>query len=170
MAEVIDAISLTNPVFRSYIFWSTVLVLKMLAMSILTALQRFKNKVGLTFNLCQPMFSSFLLFQSFANPEDAASFKDLKPKFDDPDVERVRRAHRNDLENILAFITVALFYVLTSPHTFLAINLFRAASISRIVHTIVYAIIPTQPARGISWFVCYAITAYMGLQVLLFFL
>lgn len=45
MAAVIDAISLTNPVFRSFVFWSTVMILKMLAMSVLTGMKRFKNKV-----------------------------------------------------------------------------------------------------------------------------
>lgn len=96
--------------------------------------------------------------------------KNVKPKFGDEDVERVRRAHRNDLENILPFIAVAFFYVLTSPQAFIAINLFRAAAIARIVHTLVYAIIPTQPARAISWFVCYGATGYMAVQTALFFM
>lgn len=74
------------------------------------------------------------------------------------------------MENIPAFITVAFLYMLTSPQVFLATNLFRAAAIGRIVHTIVYAIFPTQPARAFAWFACYASTIYMGLQVLIFFL
>lgn len=45
MAAVIESLSLTNQVFRAFVFWSTVMILKMLAMSILTAMQRFKNKV-----------------------------------------------------------------------------------------------------------------------------
>lgn len=73
------------------------------------------------------------------------------------------------MENILIFLTVGFFYVLTGPSTFLAVNLIRIAAIARIVHTFVYAIFPMQPARAIAWFACYGITAYMALQVLFFF-
>lgn len=34
-----------NPVFRGFIFYNSVLVVKMMAMSVLTAIQRVKNKV-----------------------------------------------------------------------------------------------------------------------------
>lgn len=39
-------LELSNPVFSSYVLWSSILVLKMLAMSLLTAVQRFKNQVS----------------------------------------------------------------------------------------------------------------------------
>lgn len=45
MATFTEAFDIANPVFRSYAFWSVVLVLKMMAMSVLTAMQRVKNKV-----------------------------------------------------------------------------------------------------------------------------
>lgn len=45
MATAIDAISYNNEVFRTFVYWGAILGLKMLAMSFLTALQRFKNKV-----------------------------------------------------------------------------------------------------------------------------
>lgn len=41
-----NLIDLSNPVFSSYVLWSSVLVLKMLAMSLLTAVQRFRNQVS----------------------------------------------------------------------------------------------------------------------------
>lgn len=44
----LELLSLTNPVFKSYTFWAGVLVIKMLAMSLLTAVQRFKTKVRAT--------------------------------------------------------------------------------------------------------------------------
>lgn len=43
MSKLLD---LGNPVFSSYVLWSSVLVLKMLAMSLLTAVHRFKNQVS----------------------------------------------------------------------------------------------------------------------------
>lgn len=109
-------------------------------------------------------------FQTFANPEDLPS-KKLKVKFADEDVERVRRAHRNDLENILPFFAVGLLYVLTNPDAFIAINLFRAVAISRIVHTLVYAVVVVpQPARALSWAIAYGTTGFMAVKTILFFL
>ncbi|ALC48562.1 Mgstl [Drosophila busckii] len=144
----LELLTLANPVFKSYAFWSGVLVLKMFVMSLLTAIQRFKTK-------------------TFANPEDLMSPK-LKVKFDDPNVERVRRAHRNDLENILPFFIIGLLYTLTNPAAFLAINLFRAVAIGRIVHTLVYAVVVVpQPARALAFFVALGASIYMALQVVL---
>lgn len=94
----------------------------------------------------------------------------MKVKFDDPDVERVRRAHRNDLENIIPFALLGLLYVLTNPSAFLAINLIRAGAIARIVHTLVYAVVVIpQPARALAFFVTYGIAIYMGIQSFFYF-
>jgi len=45
MASPVELLSLSNPVFKSFTFWVGVLVIKMLLMSLLTAVQRFKTKV-----------------------------------------------------------------------------------------------------------------------------
>ncbi|XP_044728191.1 microsomal glutathione S-transferase 1-like isoform X2 [Chrysoperla carnea] len=141
-----------NPIFRAWLFYNAILVLKMLAMSVLTAKQRMTKKV-------------------FANPEDAKGFKQAKVRFDDEDVERVRRAHLNDLENILVYFLASYLYIFTNPSAFVAVNLFRVYTLARIVHTLVYAVIPLpQPARGFSWGVGYGITIYMGVISLLNFL
>lgn len=92
----------------------------------------------------------------------------LKVKFDDPNVERVRRAHRNDMENIVPFLVIGLLYTLTNPSAFWAINFFRAVGIARIAHTLVYAVVVVpQPARALAFFVAHLTTAYMALQVVL---
>ena len=101
----------------------------------------------------------FSFQQAFANPEDAGPNTELKI---DEDVERVRRAHMNDLENIPAFIIAALFYVMTEPQSDVALWLIRIAVIARFGHTIVYAIYPIrQPARGICFITCLLITIFM---------
>ncbi|XP_013117190.1 microsomal glutathione S-transferase 1 [Stomoxys calcitrans] len=146
---VTDLLTFDNAVFKAYTFWSGVLLLKLLAMSVLTALHRFKTR-------------------TFANPEDCMSKKD-KVTYDNPYVERVRRAHLNDLENILPFFVTGFFYVLTNPSAFLAINLFRLVAAARILHTLVYAVfIIPQPARALSFFAAYLATAYMAFQVVIF--
>lgn len=48
MSAVYELLSKDNVVFRAYAFWVTVLLLKTLAMSILTGLQRFRTKVRKT--------------------------------------------------------------------------------------------------------------------------
>lgn len=45
MAPVVELLSRNNPVFSAYVFYSTILILKMLAMSALTGRQRFRKKV-----------------------------------------------------------------------------------------------------------------------------
>lgn len=91
-------------------------------------------------------------------------------KLDDPHVERVRRAHLNDLENVIPFLLAGLFYILTNPAAGLAIMLIRIAAVARIVHTIVYAVVVIpQPARALAFFVAYGISIYMAVQSLLYF-
>lgn len=105
------------------------------------------------------------LSQTFANPEDLKLRKAKEVCFDEPHVERVRRAHRNDLENILPFILIALIYVLTDPNALCAGCLFRVVFGCRLVHTIVYAVyVVPQPARAIAFFVPMGITMYMAVQ------
>lgn len=85
---VFDALSVNNHAFCVYITWGGFLIIKMLLMSFLTAF--FRTKKG-----------------AFANPEDVRGKDNVEVKKDE-DVERVRRSHLNDLENIPAFLFGAL--------------------------------------------------------------
>lgn len=88
-----------NPLFETYLFYSSVLILKMLLMTAMTTMHRFKNKVIRNKNtlfqlLCfyfvfLKLIGKCFFFQAFANPEDA-SFMKVKVKINDV-VERVRR-------------------------------------------------------------------------------
>lgn len=144
------SISLGDPAAQSYMFYSGLLALKMFGVTFLTSRQRYSKKV-------------------FANEEDAKS-KNGKIKFDDPDVERVRRAHLNDLENIPAFWVLGALYLTTGPSASLATNLFRIYAGGRVLHTFVYAVKPLpQPARGICFGVPFLITIYMGVKVIQYY-
>uniref|UniRef100_A0A0A9XBA4 Microsomal glutathione S-transferase 1 n=1 Tax=Lygus hesperus TaxID=30085 RepID=A0A0A9XBA4_LYGHE len=144
-SESSKMMSLDNPVFRAYLFYCCVLVLKVLGVVALIGRQRFTKKI-------------------FRSPEDCTILKNAKVKYDDPDIERPRRAHLNDLENIPFFFVAAFAYMLTNPNPWLAINLFRAFTFARIAHTFVYAVVVIpQPARVISWGIGYAITIYMAI-------
>jgi uncharacterized membrane protein len=45
MAPVVELLSINNPVFSAFVFYSTILIIKVLAMAPLTARQRFRKKV-----------------------------------------------------------------------------------------------------------------------------
>lgn len=75
------------------------------------------------------------------------------------------------MENILPYLSVGLFYVLTDPNPMVATILFRVATIARFVHTFVYAIyVVPQPARGISFAIHFAITLYMAVMCIIYFI
>lgn len=133
---VFDALSYDNVVFRGYITWGGLLIMKMLAMSMLTGVQRtLKGVRSLQVARCVTQFQGkFITFQAFENPEDAGANTELKKN---ETVERVRRAHLNDLENIPAFLIAAFFYVMSEPQPDVGFWLIRIAVIARILHTIV---------------------------------
>ncbi|XP_055298543.1 microsomal glutathione S-transferase 1-like [Sitodiplosis mosellana] len=152
----LDLLSFSNPVFSSYAYWGAILVIKCFLMSPWTSYFRYKNKAPIS-------------------PEDVSIHKfvgargEIKVNHSHPEVERVRRGHLNDLENILPYLFVGLFYVLTNPSVSLAKTLFKVAALARIVHTIVYTVIVIpQPARGTAWAIHYAIALYMAISVVLY--
>ncbi|GAB0094415.1 hypothetical protein DMENIID0001_097110 [Sergentomyia squamirostris] len=145
MEEIFDLYSLSNPVLRTHVFWSSILMVKVLSMSIATGL---KKKLG---------------------KKDDKAVKSKSKTTVSPvreDVERIRRAHMNDMENIYVFILVGWIYILTNPHQWLAMTLIKAFSITRILHTLVYAFAPIpQPTRFIFFIIGVTINVYMGVMV-----
>ncbi|XP_035717778.1 microsomal glutathione S-transferase 1-like [Vespa mandarinia] len=142
--------AINTEIMKVFGFWSSVLVLKMLAMVILTARYRFTKKI-------------------FANSEDIFS-KKCKVVYDDPDIERVRRNHLNDLENVLPWFIITYIWLTTGPSIWLAGILIKTFVISRIIHTLVYAVFPQQPARFLSFFFGYCIMGYEAFASLLYYL
>lgn len=139
-----------NPVFEGFAFYAGILILKMILMAPLTGIQRFRKK-------------------AFANPEDTVAHG-VDVKNDDEDVERVRRAHLNDLENIPIFLLTGVLFVLTDPDVVFALMLFRLYTLTRIIHTIVYAIyVVRQPARVIAFLVGLVINIIMIIFVFINF-
>lgn len=47
MTQLLDNLKYENPVLRAYVFWSSILIIKMLLMSFLTGMKRFATKVNL---------------------------------------------------------------------------------------------------------------------------
>ncbi|XP_068892970.1 microsomal glutathione S-transferase 1-like [Tenebrio molitor] len=139
-----------NPVFRCYLFYTAILTLKMMFMSLLTIRQRVMNN-------------------SFVSEEDAMYLKGMVSRTNEQ-VERVRRGHRNDMENIYLFFIIGFAYIWTDPSPFWANLLFLVFTVTRIVHTCVYTVvIMPQPIRGRAWLIGFLITGYMAVRTLLHF-
>jgi len=127
---VSDAV-LANPALRLFAIVSLVLVLKMALVGVYTSTLRVGRKV-------------------FATPEDYALQGMAVKGGTDPDIERVRRAHQNDLENILPFFVVGFFFALTRPPLVAAEIFFVGFALARILHSVFY-IRAMQPHRTIAF-------------------
>ncbi|MCI4389131.1 hypothetical protein PGIGA_G00094380 [Pangasianodon gigas] len=146
MAHEID-----SELFLAFSTYATIVILKMMFMSPLTAYYRITRK-------------------AFANMEDTATAKTPEEKKKmlrvNDDVERVRRCHQNDLENIIPFVLVGLLYTLTGPELSTALLHFRLFVGSRFFHTIAYVTPLPQPSRGLSWMVGMGTTFSMAYHIL----
>ncbi|GIW41798.1 MAG: hypothetical protein KatS3mg076_2375 [Candidatus Binatia bacterium] len=137
------------PGFSLYAACSAVLVLKMMAVGTYTSILRIGRK-------------------RFATPEDY-QMQGLAPTTTpDEDIERVRRAHRNDLENILPFFLSGFLYVLAEPTVLGTRVCFLGFTAARILHSIFY-IRAMQPHRTIAFMIGYVLLLWMTLVVLFHF-
>ncbi|XP_026090495.1 microsomal glutathione S-transferase 1-like [Carassius auratus] len=143
---------MNNDVFLAFSTYATIVVLKMMFMAPLTGYFRITRK-------------------AFSNWEDTAMGKknpeDRKKMLQtNPDVERVRRCHQNDLENIIPFVVIGLLYAFTGPDLSTALLHFRVFVGSRFIHTVSYILALPQPSRGLSWIVGMITTFSMAYRVL----
>ncbi|XP_023274547.1 microsomal glutathione S-transferase 1-like [Seriola lalandi dorsalis] len=139
-----------NEAFMAFTTYATIVILKMMLMAPMTGYFRFSRG-------------------AFSNEEDVSgkSAEEKKKLLrTHPDVERVRRCHQNDLENIIPFVVVGLLYALTEPELSTALLHFRIFAGSRICHTIAYVGALPQPSRGLSWIVGMLVTFSMAYRVL----
>ncbi|KAJ8038275.1 Microsomal glutathione S-transferase 1 [Holothuria leucospilota] len=123
--------------------------------------------------------SIFLVFnrhvQVFLTKEDYVGFSgdleldDIRRRLSvkDPEIERIRSCHRNDMENIPAFLAVGLLYVITNPREDLVSLHFRIFTLSRIVHTIAYLLPLPQPSRFLGFLIGTLSIVSMAVQTLI---
>lgn len=117
------------------------LALKMLVLASLTSRQRLAKRV-------------------FASPEDYATQRLPAKTERDADVERYRRAHRNDLENILPFFVVGAIYAATQPSPLGAWLCLPGFALARVLHTVFY-LRGAMPHRTIAYAYGYFATVWM---------
>ncbi|OWF49688.1 microsomal glutathione S-transferase 1-like [Mizuhopecten yessoensis] len=87
--------------------------------------------------------------------------------FNDVVVERTRRCHQNDIENVVPFVLVGVLYVLTGPDPCWAAFHFRLFTVSRMCHTITYLFAIPQPARASMFATGWLTVVSMAVSVLM---
>jgi uncharacterized MAPEG superfamily protein len=122
------------PAFRPLLLFSVLLVLKMGAVAFATANARRKAQV-------------------VVNPEDTKVNPGSRAASEDaPDTLRAKRAHQNDVENIPAFLVLALLFTLAGCSALAGWLYFGVYFAARTLHTIFY-LRASQPGRTVSFFV-----------------
>ncbi len=131
-------LSLSDPLFATYAIAATLMILKAVGMSWLTVLRMMQVQGG------------------FRSPEDLRKTP-LNPAPDpsqlEPNerVERIRRIHLNDLENIPFFLVAGFLYVLTEPSLLMARVLLYGYVVSRFLHFAAYFTARTHDTRATLW-------------------
>ncbi|XP_046548957.1 microsomal glutathione S-transferase 1-like [Haliotis rubra] len=129
MAGVFD-----NPVFPYFAFYAIVVVLKTISMAFLTVFHRLTKRI-------------------YINPEDTRIAGGQGKVATNETIERIRRCHQNDIENVIPFVLIGLLYTASGPSLGSALLHFRIFTGARIFHTIAYLFALPQPSRALSFFV-----------------
>jgi uncharacterized MAPEG superfamily protein len=146
-------LSSENPVFVVYAIAASILVLKIMGQGWMTVYRMLKSDSGL------------------ASPEDLRrGLINKNPRQEQLDlndyVARSRRMHRNDLENIPAFLAMGLIFVTIDPSLLVAQLLFYGFVVARLLHALAYATKQSHEVRATFYTVASVIVIYMALQSL----
>jgi uncharacterized MAPEG superfamily protein len=115
-----------NPVFVTYMITGAIMVLKIMGQGWMTVYRMLKSNSG----LASPEDLQVGLINKHPNPEQ------LEPN---DYVDRSRRMHRNDLENIPAFLACGIMFVAANPSYLLANILMYGFVGARLAHSVAYA-------------------------------
>ena len=149
-----DTLTLQNPLFATYVIAATLMILKAVAMSWLTVAHMLQENGG------------------FRSPEDLRKtplnpVPDARQLERNERVERIRRIHQNDLENLPFFLVAGLLYVLTGPSLRMAQLLLYGYVVSRLLHFAAYLSAQTHDLRATLWTVGSLVLIFMTARTLL---
>ena len=86
-------------------------------------------------------------------------------EFNDVQVERIRRAQQNDIENVVPFILIGGLYLTTNPSLATSKILFRVFVAARFAHTFFYLGSVRQPCRFLAFLVGLGVNSFMAINV-----
>lgn len=146
-------LSMENPIFVTYMITAAIMILKLMGQGWMTVYRMLKIGGG------------------WATPED------LKPglinRSPNPEqlelndyVDRSRRMHRNDLENIPAFLACGLIFVAAGPSYLVANTLMYTFVAARLAHTLAYATKQSHEVRATLYTIGSLVVIIMALYVL----
>jgi glutathione S-transferase len=145
--------SMDNPVFVTYAIATSIMVLKIMGQGWMTVFRMLKSDSGLV--------SPEDLKVGMINPNPRPEQLEVNDY-----VDRSRRMHRNDLENIPAFLACGLLFVATSPSYLLANALMYTFVVTRLAHTIAYATKQSHEVRATLYTIGSIVVIVMALYVL----
>jgi glutathione S-transferase len=143
-----ETLSFQNPVFVTYVIAATIMILKAVAMSWLTVVRMMQENGG------------------FRAPEDLKKTPinpNPNPHQTAPNerVERIRRIHQNDLENLPFFLAAGLLWLFTAPTLGMAQWLLYGYVASRLLHFAAYLTGQTHEVRATFWTIGSLILIYI---------
>ncbi len=147
-----ERIDFSNPVFAAYAAAACLMILKTIGMAWLTVWKMVQVNGG------------------FRAPEDARATPlnpSPRPGQTDRDerVERFRRIHQNDLENVPFFLAAGFLFVLTDPPVWVAQGLFYGYVVTRLLHFWAYATARSHDVRATFWTLGVLMVMGMAVQV-----
>ena len=146
-------LSFDDPRFATYAIAAALMILKTVGMAWLTVLRMTQVKGGYR--------SPEDLRRTALNPDPNPD--QLKP---DERVERIRRIHMNDLENVPFFLVSGLLFVLAEPPLLLAQVLLYGYVVTRLAHFAAYYTAQTHDVRATLWTIGSLILVFMTLWTL----
>lgn len=142
-----------NPVFLAYVTSSALMVLKVMLQGWMTVYRMVKSNSGLA--------SPEDIQVGLINKNPSAAQLEVNDY-----VDRSRRMHRNDLENIPAFWAVGLLFVAVDPAVWVARVLMYGFVLARLAHFWAYSTKQTHEVRATFYTVGSLIVITMALHVL----
>jgi glutathione S-transferase len=148
-----NLLSAQNPVFVTYMIAASIMILKLMGQGWMTVYRMLRVDGG------------------WATPEDSrGGLINRNPRPEQLElndyVDRSRRMHRNDLENIPAFLACGLLFVAAAPSLLLANILMYTFVGARLIHTLAYATKQTHEVRATLYTIGSVVVIVMAVYVL----
>ncbi len=145
--------NMENPVFVTYMAAASIMILKIMGQGWMTVYRMLKSNSG----LASPEDLQFGLINKNPHPEQL-ELNDY--------VDRSRRMHRNDLENIPAFLACGFLFVAADPSILLANILLYGFVGARLIHAIAYVTKQSHEIRATFYTVGSVTVIVMAVYVL----
>jgi glutathione S-transferase len=149
-----NLMSTQNPVFVTYMIAASIMILKLMGQGWMTVYRMLRVDGG------------------WATPEDIRGGlinRNPRPEQLGPNdyVDRSRRMHHNDLENIPAFLACGLLFVAAAPSLLVANILMYTFVGARLLHTLAYATKQTHEVRATLYTIGSVVVIVMAVYVLI---